>query len=71
MRNRAPAIKDAKKAEHYQRKVSQIAEFLKQGTKKQGPSGNEQKSNITDPESAKMSSLVHNIEKIAHQGGWV
>lgn len=50
------AIKDAKKAEHYQRKVAQITEFLKQGTKKQGPSGNEQKSNITDPESAKMSS---------------
>jgi transposase len=50
------AVKDAKKAERYQRKVAQIKEFLQQGTKKQGPTGNEQKSNITDPDSAKMSS---------------
>jgi transposase len=47
---------DAKKAERYRRKVEQIKAFLAQGAKKLGPSGNEQKSNITDPESAKMAS---------------
>jgi transposase len=50
------AVKDVKKAQRYQRKVAQIKEFLQHGTKKQGPTGNEQKSNITDPDSAKMSS---------------
>jgi len=50
------SAKDAKKAEQYRRKVDQITTFLKQGKKKEGPTGNEQKSNITDPESAKMSS---------------
>jgi hypothetical protein len=49
------SIKDAKKAERYRRKVEQIKELLQQSPKK-GPSGNEQKSNITDPDSAKMSS---------------
>jgi transposase len=48
--------KDAKKVERYRRKVDQIKAFLEQGKKKEGPTGNEQKSNITDPESAKMTS---------------
>src|ERR1044071_9917648 len=50
----ACAEKDAKKVETYRRKVNQIKSFLEQGKKKEGPTGNEQKSNITDPESAKM-----------------
>jgi transposase len=52
----ASTAKDAKKVEKYQRKVKQIKAFLEQGKKKVGPTGNEQKSNITDPESAKMAS---------------
>ena len=52
----ANATKDAKKVEQYRRKVDQIKAFLEQGKKKLGPTGNEQKSNITDPESAKMTS---------------
>src|SRR5690606_4986998 len=54
--NAQAAAKDAKKAERYQRKIAQIKAFLGQGHKKRGPTGNEQKSNITDPDSAKMSS---------------
>ena len=50
------SAKDAKKLEQYRRKVNQIKAFLEQGKKKEGPTGNEQKSNITDPESAKMTS---------------
>jgi transposase len=50
------SVKDARKVEHYRRKVKQIKAFLDQGKKKEGPTGNEQKSNVTDPESAKMSS---------------
>jgi hypothetical protein len=50
------AAKDAKKLEKYRRKIEQITAFLAQGKKKQGPSGNEQKGNLTDPESAKMAS---------------
>lgn len=52
----AAGQKDAQKLERYRRKVAQITAFLKEGVKKQGPSGNEQKSNLTDPESAKMTS---------------
>lgn len=52
----ATAVKDAKKAEFYRRKVAQLKAFLQSAEKKQGPSGNEQKSNLTDPQSAKMSS---------------
>jgi transposase len=52
----ASAAKDEKKLERYRRKVKQIAAFLAQGEKKVGPTGNEQKSNVTDPESAKMTS---------------
>jgi hypothetical protein len=50
------SAKDAKKVDRYRRKVDQIKAFLEQGKKKEGPTGNEQKSNITDPESAKMAS---------------
>jgi hypothetical protein len=50
------AVKDAEKLKHYRRKVTQIKAFLEQASKKVGPTGNEQKSNLTDPESAKMSS---------------
>jgi hypothetical protein len=42
--------------EKYRRKVEQITAFLRESKKKLGPSGNEQKSNVTDPESAKMAS---------------
>ena len=49
-------LKDKKKLEHYNRRIAQITELLQSGTKKHGPSGNEQKSNIIDPDSAKMTS---------------
>jgi transposase len=48
--------RDAKKVESYRRKVEKITAFLRQSKQKLGPSGNEQKSNVTDPESAKMAS---------------
>lgn len=51
-----PIGKDAKKLELQRRKIDQIKAFLTRGEKKIGPSGQEQKSNITDPESAKMAS---------------
>jgi transposase len=50
------SAKDAKKLETHRRKIEQIKAFLARGQKKTGPSGQEQKSNITDPESAKMAS---------------
>jgi transposase len=50
------ALKDTKKAEHFRRKVADLKKFLETSKVKLGPSGNEQKSNLTDPESAKMSS---------------
>jgi transposase len=50
------ALKDEKKAARYHRKIAELKTFLLTREKKQGPSGNEQKSNLTDPESAKMSS---------------
>jgi len=50
------AARDLKKAEAYQRKAQQLKEFLKRNDKKRGPTGKEQKSNLTDPESAKMKS---------------
>ncbi len=52
----ACAHTDAKKVERYRRKIAQLKAFLEQGQKKRGPSGNEQKSNLTDPDSAKMKS---------------
>lgn len=45
---------DAKLAT-FKKKISKIKEFLKSNKKNIGPSGNERKSNITDPDSAKMS----------------
>lgn len=54
--NADAAAKDIDKAERYRQKVAQIKTFLSQNQKKRGPSGNEQKSNITDPDSAKMTS---------------
>jgi hypothetical protein len=50
------ALKDEKNADRYRRKIAELKTFLQTSKKKQGPSGNEQKSNLTDPESAKMSS---------------
>ena len=45
---------EPEKAQRYRRKVAQIKAFLEHNEKKYGPTGNEQKSNLTDPESAKM-----------------
>jgi transposase len=50
------SARDAKKLEMHRRKIQQIKAFLARGQKKVGTSGQEQKSNITDPESAKMAS---------------
>ena len=50
------AARDLKKAEAQRRKAEQLKEFLKKSDKKRGPTGQEQKSNVTDPESAKMAS---------------
>jgi transposase len=47
---------EPQKAQHYRRKVAQIKAFLEKNEKKRGPTGNEQKSNLTDPDSAKMTS---------------
>jgi hypothetical protein len=49
------AEQDQKKLATYKRKLEKIKTFLKFHTKNIGPSGNERKSNITDPHSAKMS----------------
>jgi len=46
---------DDKKVATFKKKISKIKEFLKSNTKNIGPSGNERKSNVTDPQSAKMS----------------
>ena len=46
---------DQKKLLTYKRKIERIKTFLKSRTQNLGPSGNERKSNITDPHSAKMS----------------
>lgn len=48
--------KDAQKLERYRRKIEQLKAFLCENDKKRGPTGNEQKANLTDPESAKMTS---------------
>ena len=47
---------EPKKVERYRRKIEQIKAFLEGNERKLGPSGNEQKSNLTDPDSAKMAS---------------
>ena len=44
-----------KKLATYRCKIEKIKSFLKSNSKNMGPSGKERKSNITDPESAKMS----------------
>ena len=49
------AEQDHNKLATYKRKIERIKTFLKTNTKNIGPSGNERKSNITDPQSAKMS----------------
>jgi len=49
------AAQDEKKLATYKRKIDKIKTFLKSASKNIGPSGNERKSNITDPHSAKMS----------------
>lgn len=49
-------LKDEKKIRDYGRKIKMLKEFLASTDKKLGPTGNEQKSNLTDPESAKMTS---------------
>jgi transposase len=49
------AEQDHKKLATYKRKIEKIKTFLKSSQKNIGPSGSERKSNITDPQSAKMS----------------
>jgi transposase len=49
------AERDAKKLASYRRKIEKIKGFLARAPKNMGASGSERKSNITDPESAKMS----------------
>jgi transposase len=49
------AEQDDQKLATYKRKIEKIKNFLKSNSQNIGPSGNERKSNITDPESAKMS----------------
>jgi transposase len=48
------AEQDEKKLAAYRSKIKKIKGFLATGTKNTGPSGKERKSNITDPDSAKM-----------------
>jgi hypothetical protein len=49
-------LKDEKKIRDYERQIEKLKEFLTSSEKKLGPTGNEQKSNLTDPDSAKMTS---------------
>jgi len=49
------AEQDNKKLATYRRKIKKIKNFLETNSPNIGPSGNERKSNITDPQSAKMS----------------
>jgi len=48
------AEQDEKKLATYRTKIQKIKTFLARATPNLGPSGNERKSNITDPDSAKM-----------------
>ena len=53
---RSPVVaQETKKRATYERKIARIKDFLKTAKPNLGPSGNERKSNITDPDSAKMS----------------
>jgi transposase len=45
---------EERRLERYRGKIGRIKEFLGSGKKKVGPSGQEQKTNVTDPDSAKM-----------------
>ena len=47
-------VQEDKKRATYERKIERIKGFLKTAKKNLGPSGKERKSNITDPDSAKM-----------------
>lgn len=47
-------VQEQKKRATYERKIERIKGFLKTAKKNLGPSGQERKSNITDPDSAKM-----------------
>jgi transposase len=47
-------LQEDKKRKTYERKIERIKGFLKTAKKNVGPSGNERKRNITDPDSAKM-----------------
>jgi transposase len=49
------AEQDSKKLATYRGKIEKIKKFLESNSKNIGPSGKERKSNITDPQSAKMS----------------
>ena len=49
------SIQEDKKRATYERKIAKIKDFLKTAKPNLGPSGNERQSNITDPDSAKMS----------------
>lgn len=49
------AEQEQKKLATYRKKIQKIKTFLSSAQKNIGPSGNERKSNITDPDSAKMS----------------
>ena len=49
------AEQDNKKLATYRGKIEKIKKFLESNSKNIGPSGKERKSNITDPQSAKMS----------------
>ncbi|MGC4064860.1 MAG: transposase [Polyangiaceae bacterium] len=53
-RESGATISEPEKAQRYRRKAAELRTFLQQNAKKLGPTGNEQKSNLTDPESAKM-----------------
>ena len=55
-RDSAGCSTEPEKAQRYRKKVAEIKDFLAKNDKKRGPSGNEQKSNLTDPESAKKTS---------------
>ncbi len=52
----AGSCSEPEKVRYYRRKVAEIKAFLEKNEPKLGPTGNEQKSNLTDPESAKMTS---------------
>lgn len=49
------AVQEEKKLATFERKISRLKTFLKSATPNTGHSGNERQSNITDPDSAKMS----------------